>query len=73
MVQPTRPIQWLTIGDVAEWLAVSEPTIRNWIRDGVFPVYRANPRGKILISESDVIEAMQRRRIVPRSWGRGMV
>lgn len=65
--------RWLTIRGVADRLGVSEPTIRNWIRDGVFPVYRANPRGKILIGESDLAEAMRRRRIVPRSWGRGSV
>lgn len=66
-------IRWLTISDVADWLKVSEPTIRNWIQDGVFPIHRVNPRGKILILESDVIAAMSSRRIVPRSWGKGNV
>ncbi len=66
-------MKWLTISEVATWLNVSEPTIRNWIQDELFPIYRMNPRGKILILESDVIEAMRNRRIVPRSWGKGNI
>ena len=66
-------IRWLTISEVADWLNVSEPTIRNWIQDGVFPIHRVNPRGKILILESDIIDAMRSRRIIPRSWGKGEI
>lgn len=64
-------IRWLTISNAAEWLGVSEPTIRNWLKNNVFKAYRANPRGRILIKESDIIEAMESRRLVPRSWGKG--
>ena len=66
-----QKIIWLTISDAAYWLNVSEPTIRNWIRQGLFPIYRMNPRGKILIKKSDIIEAMQSYIIVPKSWGKG--
>ena len=68
-----QQIKWLTISNVADWLGVSEPTIRNWIRQGVFPIHRMNPRGKILLMESDVMEAMRTRRIIPKSWGKGNI
>ena len=66
-------MRWLTISQVADWLNVSEPTIRNWINSGVFPIYRPNPRGKIFILESDVVDAMRSRRLMPRSWGLGEI
>jgi excisionase family DNA binding protein len=67
----TELIRWLTIRGAARWLSVSEPTIRNWLNDGVFQAYRANPRGRILIKASDIVEAMEKRRLVPRAWGKG--
>ena len=63
-------IQWLTIQHAASWLGVTEQTIRNWIDDGTFPAYQMNPRSRVLIKAADIIEAMERGRIVPKRWGK---
>jgi len=61
-------IRWLTVKSAAEWLGVTEQTIRNWINEGIFPAYQINPRGRgrILIKEEDIVAAMEKRHIVPK-------
>ena len=39
--------------DIAEHLSVSTDTVRNWIKDGKLPFYRAGKRYKFKISEVD--------------------
>lgn len=59
-------IRWLTIKGAAQWLEVTEQTIRNWIKQGVFPAYQINPTGRILIKKEDIVEAIEGGRIVRR-------
>ena len=45
--------KWVNLKDIAEHLSVSTDTVRNWIKDGKLPFYRAGKRYKFKISEVD--------------------
>ena len=47
------PEKWVNLEDIAEYLSVSEDTVRTWIRNGKIPVSRAGKRYKFKISEVD--------------------
>jgi excisionase family DNA binding protein len=47
------PEKWVNLEDIAEHLSVSTDTVRNWIKDGKLPFYRAGKRYKFKISEVD--------------------
>lgn len=49
----TSPEKWVNLEDIAEHLSVSTDTVRNWIKDGKLPFYRAGKRYKFKISEVD--------------------
>ena len=61
-------IKWLTIQGVADWLGVTDQTIKNWIDGDVFPAYQVNPRGRVLIREQGVAGAIERGMILPKQW-----
>lgn len=42
--QVAMPSGGLTVDQTAQYLGVSSPTIRNWIRAGKLPAYRFGPR-----------------------------
>ncbi|WP_067783111.1 helix-turn-helix domain-containing protein [Actinomyces vulturis] len=44
---------WVNLEDVAEYLSLSKDTVRNWIKDGKLPAYRAGKMYKFKISEID--------------------
>ncbi|MDO4928653.1 MAG: helix-turn-helix domain-containing protein [Corynebacterium sp.] len=44
---------WVNFEDVAEYLSLSKDTVRNWIKDGKLPAYRAGKMYKFKISEID--------------------
>lgn len=52
-MQETMPEKWVNLEDIAEHLSVSTDTVRNWIKDGKLPYYRAGKRYKFKISEVD--------------------
>ncbi len=45
--------KWVNLEDIADYLSLSQDTIRVWIKDGKLPVYRAGKRYKFKISEVD--------------------
>ena len=45
--------KWVNLEDVADYLSLSKDTIRQWIKEGKLPVYRAGKRYKFKISEID--------------------
>ena len=45
--------KWVNLEDEADYLRVSQDTVRTWIREGKLPVYRAGKRYKFKISEID--------------------
>jgi len=47
------PEKWVNLEDIAEYLSVSEDTVRTWIRNKKIPVSRAGKRYKFKISEVD--------------------
>jgi excisionase family DNA binding protein len=47
------PEKWVNLEDIAEYLSVSEDTVRTWVRNGKIPVSRAGKRYKFKISEVD--------------------
>jgi len=49
----TSPEKWVNLEGIAEHLSVSTDTVRNWIKDGKLPFYRAGKRYKFKISEVD--------------------
>ena len=49
------PEKWVNLEDIAEHLSVSTDTVRNWIKDGKLPFYRAGKRYKFKISDSNVV------------------
>ena len=69
-MQMNEQIRWLTVQSAADWLGVTQQTIRNWIDDGVFPAYQINPGGRIHIKAGDIVEAMEKGQIVPKQWGK---
>ncbi len=47
------PEKWVNLEDIAEYLSVSEDTVRTWIRTGKISVSRDGKRYKFKISEVD--------------------
>jgi excisionase family DNA binding protein len=47
------PEKWVNLEDIADHLSVSTDTVRNWIKDGKLPFYKAGKRYKFKISEVD--------------------
>lgn len=47
------PEKWVNLEDIAEYLSVSEDTVRTWIRNKKIPVNKAGKRYKFKISEID--------------------
>ena len=47
------PEKWVNLEDIADYLSVSNDTIRNWIKYGKLPYYKAGKRYKFKISEVD--------------------
>ena len=45
--------KWVGIDDVAQHLGVSSDTVRNWIKSGKLPAYRAGKLYKFKLSEVD--------------------
>ena len=45
--------KWVNLEDIADHLSVSTDTVRNWIKSGKIPYYRAGKRYKFRISEVD--------------------
>ena len=45
--------KWVNLEDIADHLSVSTDTVRNWIKRGKIPFYRAGKRYKFRISEVD--------------------
>jgi len=45
--------KWVNISDVAEHLGVSQDTIRNWLKSGKLPTYKAGKQYKFRLSEID--------------------
>lgn len=57
-------MEYLTIKQVAQLLGVHDNTIRNWIREGIFPAYQLNPSGRILLKSTDIEKAIEKKRII---------
>jgi excisionase family DNA binding protein len=64
-VQSAVHEEYWTLDEVAERLKVNRRTVNRWIEDGSLGAIRfgAPPRGAIRISESDLQEFIERRRI----------
>ena len=45
--------KWVNLADVAEHLSVSQDTIRNWLKSGRIPTYKAGKQYKFRLSEID--------------------
>lgn len=45
--------KWVNLSDVAEHLGVSQDTIRNWLKSGKLPTYKAGKQYKFRLSEID--------------------
>lgn len=45
--------KWVNLEDIAEYLSVSNDTVRAWIKSGKLPYYKAGKRYKFKISEVD--------------------
>nr|DAV39561.1 MAG TPA: helix-turn-helix domain protein [Bacteriophage sp.] len=45
--------KWVNLEDIADYLSVSQDTIRTWIKEDKLPYYRAGKRYKFKISEVD--------------------
>lgn len=45
--------KWVNLADVAEHLSVSQDTVRNWLKSGKLPTYKAGKQYKFRLSEVD--------------------
>ena len=45
--------KWVNLADVAEHLSVSQDTVRNWLKNGKLPTYKAGKQYKFRLSEVD--------------------
>ena len=50
---PRTGEDWVNLTDVAKHLNVSQDTIRNWLKSGKLPTYKAGKQYKFLLSEVD--------------------
>ena len=53
MEKEAKEEKWVNLADVAEHLSVSQDTIRNWLKTGKIPTYKAGKQYKFRISEVD--------------------
>ena len=53
MEKEAKEEKWVNLADVAEHLSVSQDTIRNWLKTGKIPTYKAGKQYKFRISEID--------------------
>lgn len=53
-MQETIVPKHLTLPQAADVLAVSEHSVRNWIKDGSLPAFRVGPGGHFRIAEPDL-------------------
>lgn len=44
---------WVNLADVATHLGVSQDTVRNWLKSGKLPTYKAGRQYKFQLSEVD--------------------
>lgn len=66
----TRLDAFFTVKDAAEFLGVSENTVRNWGRDAVIPEYRHPVNNYRLFKRADLerlLRKTKRRVVVPHS------
>lgn len=52
-VEPKAEEKWVNLSDIAEYLSVSQDTIRNWLKTGRLPTYKAGKQYKFRRSEVD--------------------
>ena len=52
-MQEAMPEKWVNLEHIADHLSVSKDTVREWIKNGKLPYYRAGKRYKFKISEVD--------------------
>jgi DNA binding domain, excisionase family len=52
-IESSTAEKWVNLEDIADHLSVSTDTVRNWIKDGKLPFYKAGKRYKFKISEVD--------------------
>ncbi len=45
--------RWVNIEDIAEYLSVTEDTVRAWVREGRLPAYKVGRRYKFKLTEID--------------------
>jgi len=53
MDNEAREERWVNLADIADHLSVSQDTIRNWLKTGKIPTYKAGKQYKFRISEID--------------------
>jgi excisionase family DNA binding protein len=65
-VQPSR--EWLGLRELSQYAAVSERTLRSWLRLPVNPLPAAQVGTKILVRRSQFDAWLERHRIKPRDF-----
>ena len=45
--------KWVNLEDIADYLGVSNDTVRGWVRQGKLPAYKVGKRYKFKYSEVD--------------------
>lgn len=53
------PAELLTVRQAAHFAAVSQPTIRRWIRDEGLRAYRSKERGRVRIDKTDLVKFLK--------------
>ena len=64
----TRPVaeqEWFTVGEAADYLRLSKPSIYRLVGQGVLPAYTIGPKGERRFKRSDLDAVLQ-----PRKGGR---
>ncbi len=54
-LEPRLEEKWVNLVDIADHLSVSQDTIRNWLKSGKIPTYKAGKQYKFRISEIDAL------------------
>lgn len=45
--------KWVNLGDVADYIGITQDTVRTWAREGKLPAYKVGKRYKFKLSEVD--------------------
>ncbi len=53
------PAELLTVRQAAHFAAVSQPTIRRWIREDGLSAYRSKERGRVRIDKVDLVKFLK--------------